>query len=439
MNDSQLVREWQKERGHAPSTKHTNLNAYRRFLARTGLSEADLIQAAKDSKRIRRIADSFIDSEKKAGRRPAYALTMWFAAKSFLDSAGVPVAYNPSLTPEEQEPKDVASRRVPTQVELRRLVDILSLRNRAIVLTLASSGMRVGVLGNGNEGGGNSDGLRLESLPDLDIRTGEFRVKPPLIVVPARLSKSGRAYTTSMSTEAAGVVETMLAQRIASGERLEARSPLFVPDARGADREARTAEGFRTLNRNYLCNMISEAFAKVAPPGIHWTAHTLRAWCSSRLESAESQGLISRTRREWFLGHALGSIDVRYNLTRPLSAEATEELRASYAKVESFVNIVVPREEILRPLLSAVQEALGEKSDPSRSMSAEEIREVLTRLLGTARSTHLGRPGDAIPPASRANEQRAVEAELVGRYLELGWEFKSPLNGHLAVVAWPGH
>ncbi len=142
---------------------------------------------------------SLTNSEKRSGHRPAHALALRFGGTWFLDSTGVPVAYNPSLTPAETEPADVASRRVPTRVELRRLVDSLTLRDRVIVLTLASSGMRVGVIASDD----GSDGLRMENLPDLDLKTGEFKAKPPLVSVPARSSKNGKPYMTAHSAEAA--------------------------------------------------------------------------------------------------------------------------------------------------------------------------------------------------------------------------------------------
>jgi integrase len=416
--------------GRAESTRQSQIHQLERFLRKTGLTEAALLKATGDRKRIERIADGFIDSEKKAGRRPAYALAVWFGVKSFLDSAGHPVAHNPSLTPAEMAPADIASRRVPTQAELRRLLDTLSLRNRAVVLMLATSGVRIGVLATGIE----SDGLRLESLPDLDLRSGEFKAKPPLLFIPARLSKNGRPYMTAISTEAAGVIETYLSQRLAAGEKLSPKTPLFVPDARGLGRAARTAEGFRTLNRNALCNAMSEALAKVAPPGIHWTAHTLRAWCSSRLESAESQGLISRTRREFFMGHALG-VDGIYNLDRPLSEDAREELRASYAKVEAFLTTSVTKsDDQLQSVLRFVLMGAGvdEKViDEMGVLSVESATEVI-------RKVGAGRKAEVVHPM-RAGEQKLVPVGEADAWIATGeWEGRFMAGDRMMLqgVAW---
>jgi integrase len=431
MGDSARVREWMEERGRAKSTKLGQARQLERFLRRTGLTEDELLKAAKDPKRIARIADRFVDSEKEAGRRPAYALAVWFAAKSFLKSAGVPVAYNPPLEPGEMEPADFDSRRVPSQEELRRFIDTLSLQYRGLVLTLATSGVRIGVIGVGV----GSDGLRLENLPDLDVATGSFRAKPPIILVPARLSKAGKAYVTAITTEAALVVETCLAQRVRAGEKLAPKSPLFVPDARGHDRPLRTKEGFRTFNRNGLSNALSARFAKIAPPGVRWTAHTLRAWCSSRLESAESQGLISRTRREFFMGHSLG-VDGKYNLARPLSPEAREEIRGSFKKVESFLSTVPVAEnteerdrQTRAELLRMVGCPAGKIEELSRDPEATK-KWVTDRLPGAAAAREVN-----LAP-KREGEQRVIPGDATNSYLEAGWTFRSELNGTKAVVEW---
>jgi len=448
MADSARVREWiEREDGRAESTRYGQVRQLERFLRKTGMTEAELVRAAKDPERIRKVADGFVRSERQAGHRPAYALSVWYGVKSFLDSAGAPVAYNPALKKADMEPADLASRRVPTADELRRLVDSVSLRNRAIVLFLASSGVRVGVIAKGSEGEQEeaSDGLRLENLYDIDVATGKFAVKPVLVSVPPRLSKNGSAYMTAISTEAATVLENYLDQRIRGGEKLSPKSPIFIPDPRGADREARTAEGYRTMNRNGLSNSIAEWFSAVAPAGIRWTAHSLRAWCSTRLETAESQGLISRTRREFFLGHALG-VDGTYNLSRPLSPEAREELRESYRQVEEFVTIISPskedaKSELIRSLATAIEQATGKKTDGS--LRGEDLVKALRDALGAASAEPEPVKGPAvipsgIPPPKRSNEQRSVDAEAVGRYLDSGWSFVSPLNSHLAIVRWDG-
>ncbi|MGP8074945.1 MAG: hypothetical protein ACLQD9_06705 [Thermoplasmata archaeon] len=427
MATSARVRKWlDKKDGRAESTRQTQQRQLERFLRKTGLTEDTLLSAARSREKIERVADAFVDAEKTAGRRPAYALAVWYGVKSFLDNAGVPVAYNPALTPAEMEPADFESRRVPTPEELRRLIDSVSLRNRSICLFLASSAVRVGVLGTGAGADRPSDGLRLENLPDLDIETGLFKKKPPLVFVPPRLSKNGKPYMTAISTEAATVLEGYLAQRIRSGEELGRKSPVFIPDPRGTDRKARTIEGYRTLNRNGLSNSVSEWFAAVAPPGVHWTAHTLRAWASSRLESAESQGLISRTRREFFLGHSLG-VDGTYNLNRPLSPEAQEDIRATYQKVESFLS-TAPVSHGGRDIgtLKLLLEILGV---PEGKVSEEELRDATPEELKALARKYLGQ--------GAAPAQRVVSNGEIPTLLSQGWTFVATLEGSQAILRPP--
>jgi integrase len=411
-------------RGRAESTKLGQVRQLERFLNRTGLSEDQLLAAAKDPRRIAKLADGYVDSEKKAGRRPTYALAVWYSVKNFLKSAGVVVPHNPPLDPEEMEPVDFESRRVPTQAELRQLIDGLSLQYRGIALVLATSGVRIGAIAKGV----GSDGLRLENLPDLDPSTGKFAAKPPLIVVPARLSKNKKPYVTAMTSESAGVVETCLSQRLRAGEKLGPKSPLFTPDPRGRVRELRTKEGDRTFNRNALSGSLSKRFSKMSPPGVRWTGHTLRAWCSSRLESAESQGVISRTRREFFMGHSLG-VDGKYNLDRPLSEEKREEIRESYRKVEPFLSTVPSDSHVGRDvgMLKALLELLGV---PEGKISEGELKDATPEQLKELAQKYRGQTADA--------RQRVVTNGEIPKLLGEGWTFVATLSPEQVVLAPPG-
>lgn len=149
MGDSKKIREWLEQRGRAESTKQGKVRQLERFLKRMELSEDDLLEAAKDPKRIAQLADRFVDVEKRMGHRPTYALSGWFAVKSFPEGAGMVVVYTPGLTPEEKEPADLESRRVPKPEELRKFIDTLTLQYPGLVLTLATSGIRIGSVANG--------------------------------------------------------------------------------------------------------------------------------------------------------------------------------------------------------------------------------------------------------------------------------------------------
>jgi hypothetical protein len=72
--------------------------------------------------------------------------------------------------------------------------------------------------------------------------------------------------------------------------------------------------------------------------------HTLRAWTSSNLERAEREGLVTKSIREYFMGHDLKGIDRRYNVGKKLSQEQIEELREVYKRCEPYLSTSAVKE-----------------------------------------------------------------------------------------------
>lgn len=160
------------------------------------------------------------------------------------------------------------------------------------MLALPSSGLRVGVLVSGSSTDLGADALRLKDLPDLNLATGRFSAKPPMVVVQRRLSKNKRAYVTFVSTEAAETIETYPGERLRSGERLAPRTPLVTPGTKGVEGDRRTSEGFLVLNGHALDDTLADMLSKIAPKWIRWTMHLLRAPWITQLELGESQGFV---------------------------------------------------------------------------------------------------------------------------------------------------
>ncbi|MCI4346919.1 MAG: hypothetical protein L3K07_09250, partial [Thermoplasmata archaeon] len=242
----------------------------------------------------------------------------------------------------------------------------------------------------------------------------------------AHLSKGKNAYYTFGSHETADAILAYLRERRHGGENLTLESPLVLPDTRGRLSERRAKDGASFMVRKALAERVKRAMTRVGPPMAGWHAHTLRAWFSTQMESCESKGLVSRTRREFFMGHSLG-VDGQYNVERPLSAEKVDELRASYARCEPSLSTAPPSTtndgatRVLRALLVArghpKEEA--EKLDIG-GMSDSELEALFKKLGASAKRT-----------------EKAFAVDEVPKLLDAGWEFVAPLNGSMAVLRSP--
>jgi integrase len=326
------VRGWYETRDERTASTHrTQLEGLDLFLYRTGLNVPKLLKLAENRKRLKETVSKYIDAHVARGGRAVTSRGNWFAVKSFLKHCEIEVAWNPGLSRGELEADRTLSRRVPTVSELRHLQDKLPLRGRAIVQILISSGIRVGVLGTGF----GADGLRIRDLPDYDVEARGFRVRPALVIVPARLSKGGFTYPTALSSEGCEVLESYLRER----KDLTPDSLVIAPDPRGQKGKSPrlTKDGLEAMSRKGISSVVANGLKAVTPKGVRFTPHSLRAWASTQFERAENDGKISRTRRELLMGHSLG-VDGKYNWDRA-AVEQLEELRETYRRMEAYVSL----------------------------------------------------------------------------------------------------
>jgi integrase len=421
------VRSWYNDHAKV-GTAATQLDQLELFIRRSNLGLEELVELAKESppKRLKEVVNAYIRSEQSAGRKARYVLNVWWGVRSFLASQGAAPEWNPAVERTENDEED-AGQTVPSHDQLRQIANaVKSGRDRAVVYVLASSGVRIGVLATQFE---PADGLRLKHLQDLQLGSElAFSKVPFAIRVPAYLSKGKNAYYTFGSREAADAILSYLKERKQGGERLSPESPLVLPDTRGRRSERRAKDGASFMVRKALAERVKKAMCRVAPPNAAWHAHTLRAWFSTQMEACESKGLVSRTRREFFMGHSLG-VDGQYNIERPLSPTKLDELRASYAKCEPNLSSVpgsASRRDSNREAYRVILSAWYSDADIDK-IDLDDVATVTDALRkgATKGSTQ-----------SDPRQQVIAEAEL-SRFLADGWLAKMPVNGSKFVVERP--
>jgi integrase len=424
------IQAWIKDH-RSPSTAKTQLEQLELFCRRTGLDQESLVGLAtqKPNKGFRARVLNWVELERKAGRPDLYTKTIWYAVKSWLRYNEVGLEWSPALDP--QPAATLEAERVPTAEELRRLLSVLSSRDRAAVLILASSGVRVGVLASRFEAGG----ITLDAFPDLVLggKVPHFSKVPAMLHVPSKLSKSRKEYYTFITTEAAEALVAYLQERRSRGEKLTDASAVIGPEPKASHAHfRRDRKDTLFISGKSLGNVIRVGLRKVMPRGVRVRPHTLRSWTSTQLEMAERQGKITRSVREYFLGHNLKSVELRYNLGKALSQASLEELREVYARCEPFLSTIplsVDTEREQRTLrlhlrIAGFAEAELEKLDLA-AMTDEEI----IRLAEARRSSRSG-------PAIRLG-QRAVPVAEVAPMLEAGWEYVASLDTGRAILKAP--
>lgn len=412
------IKGWIKDH-RSPNTAKTQLEQLDLFCRRTATEPHELVRIArgKSLKPLKVLVNTWADDQRRAGRPDQYLKAVWYAVVSWLRYNEVKIEWSPPFRVEPAA--TLANERIPTLEELRRVLALLGTRDRAAVLFLTSSGVRIGVLANRFEAGG----ITLGNLPDLVLSKNgvSFGKTPALVRVPVGLSKSGREYLTFLTTEAAEALVAYLLERMRRGEELNPRSPVMAPEPKASHSHFRKGrDGSMFISGKSLGTVIRTALRKVVPPEVRIRPHTLRAWTSSSLERAEREGAVTRSDREYFLGHNLGSVETRYGKGKRLSQESIEELRAVYKRCEKFLSTAPTAEADLttkRLVLLAVgysEEQVDRMNVPS--LTPEELIEAVTKS-----------------PARTAPRQQLVEESDLPRLLASGWRAVMSANGRFVV------
>ena len=391
---------------------------------RISLSPEDIVTTAKrNPEKLRRLLVKYAAEQKDEGYLDSYIMKSLNGVKAWLEHHHANFRDYPKLKPIKGA--SLMKERVPTQEELGRVLDRLSLRARVAALLMAHSGLRPGVLG----GYMGEDGLRLSALPDLQLTPSpSFKQVPFTIHVPADLSKTRVFYTTFGTEQLAQTLLAYLGERMDRGERLTTVSPVIAAGfARGIAKksreEAKLSKGFMTTK--VVVEEIREGLRSVVPTGVTWRPYVLRAYCSTRLLMAEGQGKISRDLREAILGHD-GGVAARYNVGKPWGEELLKEARAAYGRCEPFLatHTTAPKEDVPRQVAIAMLQLAG--------FGEEEIEKMDLNDLAAIRDQVRERLG-----ASDGPRQEVVSIGEVPQRLAAGWQFVAALGTTQAIVTSP--
>lgn len=292
----------------------------------------------------------------------------------------------------------------PTREELRRIVMSTNLRGKALILTLASSGMRIG-----------------EAL-SLRVKDIDFNKHPVTIHIRAEVAKDRQARFCFISDEAAGVLKAYLAERINEPENyvFQGRHQGVKPDGTKYLRGKWRNEPMTYWNADFIfTNALRKAglYKKDEHGRDILHIHSLRKFFFTQLLPVLGREVV-----EALMGHRqfLDSAYRRFTL---------EQLGEYYLKGMRNLTILGEqvgeervREEFRRQLLLVA----GFKPEEINKMDIlsigdEEFQEMVRRrLLGNM--------------VNNGASQRVVDVNELEEFLANGWEFVAALPNNKAIV-----
>ena len=274
-------------------TVENYVKAIKKFVTYLGFSDPETA--------LQNLLSGEIDASAKADQFIDYALKKYahttvrnflFGIKKWYELNGVKVDWDKIELPTSTEPSE--SDRAPSKEELKSLLHHASgYRDRAVILVLASSGLRIGTLLSLKVGNVNFD------YPDVaNIKVERQRGRK---FVGKRRGGQGRVFYSFMTQEAKEALMKYLKERKTAGEKVTPESPL-IGDVyhRG---NFITIEAFekvyaRLLRRAGLAEKSNKWFV------LH--IHTLRKYFRSNCVGVE------QSYREHWMGHKGGYLDESY-------------------------------------------------------------------------------------------------------------------------------
>jgi len=404
------VRRWFQNlsRGSAASAD-INLRRLDAFCQATGTTPASLLDL--DEKALHTKVLDFVAMEEARGVAGSYIGRTVIASKSWLAHNGVKISRPVKIRGARDAPT-LRNERVPTPDELRRIVLAATPRIRVACALVALAGVRPEVLGNYL----GTDGLVLGDFPELEVRGSEvtFTSIPTVVRVRPELSKNANGYLSFLGVEGCEYLKQYLEERARSGEKLTPETDLIHPD--------RAAKRFiRTIN-------IGDAIrTAIRGAGFSWRPYVLRHYFDTQLLTAESRGKVAHDFRVHWMGH-VGSIDARYTTNkRRLPKELVEEMRAAYARCESYLSsgpTERARTDSDQKMKRLVLRVAGYTDSELNKVDWDEVTDdEIERMVGE----RVGRKA-ALPL------QQVVPVARVVSMLAAGWEYVALLGPDQAIL-----
>jgi len=361
-----------------------------------------------------------ITSMENQGKSYNYVDSMVKCVKNWLDFNEIKVTQKIRLSNEDVLVK-VGDERPPMPNELRKILSMGDFRSRVACAFIAFSGVRPEVLGHYL----GKDGLQIRDLPELEVLNGNQEVRfskiPAMVVVRSSLSKAGHQYFTFLPEEGCQYLKESLEWRMRQGQKLGNDTPIITPKSIYIGSHMRTT------------NISDKVKVAIKAAGYGWRPYVLRRYFATRMMLAESEGLIVRDWRVFWMGHA-GDIEHTYTVNKGLPEDILEKMRLSYEKAANRHLQTYAGDEISggkRDLVSAFniqilktfgipEEEIEAIADPS-SLTPEEVQSMIRRksmeLLGL-----------------KDNKQKIVTINELESYIVQGWEYVKDLPTNNKVI-----
>ncbi|CAI9831871.1 hypothetical protein IBTHAUMO2_450077 [Nitrosopumilaceae archaeon] len=415
------------------------LNLFCHHIKMTPRAYADLAKA--DIKRAEDVLLDHIKSMEDTNYSPGYMECVGKAVKSWLSynraDMRVRIRFKGSRTA-----RTLANEQNAEPEHVAKMLSSAGPRSRVVISMIAFTGVRPQVMGTAD----GTDGLVLGDLPDLvlDGTQTHFSSVPAQVVVRESLSKAGTKYVTFLSKVGCEAVLGYLRERVAHGENLTADSSLVRAHPGWETRRP----GRLRHNRFMTTWAVSHGVAPIVKSVLRMRVYGLRAYFDSQLLMAESNGYMTHSYRQFFMGHK-GDIEARYTTNRGrLTEQMLEDMRRCYRNSEQFLHPSdgdgIDKKKMLRDLwkqqaeshgidISSMLKDEGAGPDAGAETGPAGGAEPAAEPPGTGKAG-TGKAPSGPPPAACVKVASGIEE--LEEYLNQGWVLSRELADNKYIMHW---
>ncbi len=219
--NSKIVRDW-IDNYTEKNTRRQKLYQFQRVLAASKLKDpADLLKLsdAEAKNLVKRVSQFYLQQGKQA-----WARQTWITMRGFYEAHDRELKFKRAEKIRTPARRKVAFEYVPMKADVYRMADVAnSLRNKAMILCLFQSGVRVGCLCKWTFGM-----VEDQLYPEIEVPL-ELRITPEQ---DSKLNAYGLPYyVTFLGQEAAQALRDYIEERKRDGWKPKPKDPLFMPEA----------------------------------------------------------------------------------------------------------------------------------------------------------------------------------------------------------------
>lgn len=256
--------------------------------------------------------------------------------------------------------------RCPTKEELRRILNICNLRDKALILVASSSGLRRNALITLKVGDVD---FGLSDIAKITVKR-EYEVEGKVYRSGRKITKTRTFFVTFITPEAKKMLLEYLEQRRQLNEKVTEESPLFT--------SIRLKELGQFLSKTYLDvhygRLLKRAnLAKKSGEWFELHFHTLKKYAETNFINAG----VKPSYREFWLGHKGAYLESSY--FRGEEVEHLKEYRKAIESLSITEKPIINKEEFRKRMLESIPKEILEAMAKKEGMETEAFKAILQK------------------------------------------------------------